>query len=171
MLEMSVEPAIAALRDASYAVVSGPRTSAGHGAGDGAQARGDLPASGSRLLVRRPPARPDLGRDRGDDRGARGGRGRSDARADDRAGQRPAAAVQPWWASAGTRASRLPVRCTSPVPTSRRPWPRWVRSSRPSSSSKDWPAPSASTRTTHAVWTRSPPPIPGSEPTTKENDR
>ena len=52
----------------------GPRADARHRARDRAQAGGDLPAPGARLLVRRPAARPDLGRDVGDDRGARGGR-------------------------------------------------------------------------------------------------
>ena len=56
-----------AVSDAAGRVVRrrvGPRADARHRAGDRAQAGGDLPAPGSRLLVRRPAARPDLGRDR-----------------------------------------------------------------------------------------------------------
>ena len=62
-------------RPTGYVVV-GARAAARHRAGDRAEARGDLPAPGARLLLRRPAPRPDLGGQRGAAR--RAGRPRSD---------------------------------------------------------------------------------------------
>ena len=73
-----VDEAVAALRDADVHRRVRARPDDGHRARDRAQARGDLPAAGARLLVRRPAPRPDLGGDRGDGRRA-GGRARRPA--------------------------------------------------------------------------------------------
>ena len=65
------------------------RPADGHRARDRAQAGGDLPAAGARLLVRRPAARTHLGGHRGGDGGAGGRPRRSAAGPDGRARRRP----------------------------------------------------------------------------------
>ena len=139
----------------------GPGPAHGHGPRDRAQARGDVPAPGARLLVRRPAPRTHLRRDGRDDRRARGSARRTDAGADDRAGRRPRRPRRH-----GDRHRRRPdvpgrpASCTFRDPRCPRPWRPWARSSPRSSWSRAWPAPSASIPTDPAGWPRSPPPIP-----------